>query len=116
MKQPNQLEDHSKRPSLSVFSVNSTSLQSSRRNSGPRLRHRVRFKLWRRDQFGNLRRSDRGETEWERTVMEMGPIVAVLWLGTRLIFDFSLFRITFRCLRRGNPLPWLLFGQSLVDL
>jgi len=51
-----------------------------------------------------------GESEWERTVMEMGPVVAVLWLGARCGFGLLLYRRAWACLRRGQALPWLLLG------
>jgi hypothetical protein len=55
-----------------------------------------------------------GETEWERTVLEMGPLVAVLWLGVRCGFGFFIARQAWSCLRRGHALPWLLFGTECV--
>ena len=52
------------------------------------------------------------ETEWERTVLEMGPIVGVLWLSARCGFGFYLIHSAWRCLRSGRALAWLLFGAQ----
>jgi hypothetical protein len=54
------------------------------------------------------------ETEWERTVLEMGPLAAVLWLGVRCGFGFFIVRQAWSCLRRGHVLAWLLFGTECV--
>lgn len=54
------------------------------------------------------------ETEWERTVLELGPIIAILWLGSRCAFGGFLIRRSWMILRRGQPLPWLLFGTECM--
>ena len=56
------------------------------------------------------------EAEWERNVLEMGPIVAVLWLGSRCAFGSFLIRKSWVFLRRGQALPWLLFGTECTTI
>jgi len=56
------------------------------------------------------------ETEWEKTVMEMGPIVAVFWLGARSAFGMALYRWSWASLRRGIVLPWLLLGTECLGI
>jgi hypothetical protein len=56
------------------------------------------------------------ESEWERTVLEMGPVVGVVWLGVRCGFGLYLLLQSWRCLRRGHVLPWLLFGTVCLPV
>jgi hypothetical protein len=56
------------------------------------------------------------ESEWERTVLEMGPIVAVIWLGLRCGFGVYIIRHAWGCMRRGHPLGWLLLGAELLTV
>lgn len=54
------------------------------------------------------------ENEWERTVLEMGPVVAVYWLTLRCSLGFALYRRAWRCLRYRYALPWLLVGTQCL--
>jgi hypothetical protein len=48
--------------------------------------------------------------------MEMGPIVAVFWLGARSAFGMALYRWSWASLRRGIVLPWLLLGTECLGI
>jgi len=52
------------------------------------------------------------ESEWDRTVLELGPIMAVVWLGARTVFGLSVLGKSWASLRSGRSLPWLLFGAE----
>lgn len=54
------------------------------------------------------------ENEWERTVLEMGPVVAVYWLTVRCSLGVALYRRAWRCLRYRYALPWLLVGTQCL--
>jgi hypothetical protein len=56
------------------------------------------------------------ESEWERTVLEMGPIIAVIWLSLRCGFGIFLIRRAWGCLRRGHALGWLLLGSEFLAI
>ena len=56
------------------------------------------------------------ESEWERTVLEMGPIFAVIWLSLRCGFGVYIIRHAWGCLRRGHPLGWLLLGAEFLTV
>jgi hypothetical protein len=56
------------------------------------------------------------ESEWERAVMEMGPFVALFWLGTRTAFGILLYRRAWRCATRGEALPWLLLSTECTAI
>ncbi len=55
------------------------------------------------------------ESEWERTVLEMGPIVGILWLVLRCGFGGFLIRKSWALLKRGQSLAWLLFGTECLS-
>jgi hypothetical protein len=46
--------------------------------------------------------------EWERIVMEFGPIFGLMFLGLRVFCVIYLAQRSLRALRRNNMLPWLL--------
>jgi len=48
------------------------------------------------------------EMEWERIVMEFGPIFGLMFLGLRVFCVIYLAQRSLRALRRNNMLPWLL--------
>jgi hypothetical protein len=50
------------------------------------------------------------ETEWARNVLEMGPIVAPLWLVARCAIAVLAFCRSWISLCNGMVLPWLLLG------
>ena len=56
------------------------------------------------------------ESEWERTVLEMGPVVAILWLGARCALGAWVVRRAWVSLRRRDPLAWLLFGTECTAI
>lgn len=49
-----------------------------------------------------------GESEWERVVLEMGPIGGLLFMGARLCFAGYMLIQALTALRRNSPLAWLL--------
>lgn len=49
-----------------------------------------------------------GETEWERIVLEFGPIFGLMFLGVRVFAAIYIVVQASRALRRNNLLPWLL--------
>jgi hypothetical protein len=53
------------------------------------------------------------EMEWERTVLEFGPIFGLAYLGMRVFFALYLVWRSFQVLGRGNALPWLLLAAAL---
>ncbi len=53
------------------------------------------------------------EMEWERTVLEFGPIFGLVYLGLRVFFALYLVLRSFQILGRGNALPWLLLAAAL---
>jgi hypothetical protein len=56
------------------------------------------------------------EAEWERTVLEMGPIFAVLWLGLRCGFGVFIIRRAWGSLRRGHTLGWLILSSEFLAI
>ena len=56
------------------------------------------------------------EMEWERTVLEFGPIFGLAYLGLRVFFAFYLGWRSFQILGRGNALPWLLLAAALPGI
>jgi len=56
------------------------------------------------------------ESEWEKTVMEMGPLVAIYWLGLRTTFGVTLYRRAWKWAARGETLPWLLLGTECLAI
>jgi hypothetical protein len=53
------------------------------------------------------------EMEWERTVLEFGPIFGFVYLGLRVFFGIYLVWRSFQILGKGNALPWLLLAAAL---
>lgn len=49
-----------------------------------------------------------GESEWERVMLEMGPICGLLFMGSRVAFVIYLVLQAKRALRRNQALAWLL--------
>jgi hypothetical protein len=49
-----------------------------------------------------------GESEWERVVLEFGPIFGLLFMGARVGFAGYIVVRAFRALKRNAPLSWLL--------
>lgn len=56
------------------------------------------------------------ETEWERTVMEMGGVAAFIWLGTRTIFGGYLYWRCWGVVKARRPLAWLLLGTECLAI
>jgi hypothetical protein len=56
------------------------------------------------------------EMEWERTVLEFGPIFGLAYLGMRVFFALYLVWRSFQTLGRGNTLPWLLLAAALPGI
>ena len=57
-----------------------------------------------------------GEGDWERTILEMGPILGFLHIGLRIAIVIFLARQAFESLQRDNPLPLLLFAAAGSEL
>jgi hypothetical protein len=53
-----------------------------------------------------------GENEWQRIIMESGPIMGNLYVLWRIALVGYLFLVSFRAVRRGNVLPMMLFGGA----
>jgi hypothetical protein len=49
-----------------------------------------------------------GETEWQRVVVEFGPIFGLLFMGARVALAGYLVLLAFKALRRNSVLAWLL--------
>ena len=62
---------------------------------------------------GDERQFMAGESEWERVVVEFGPIFAFLFLGGRVALAVYLALEAFQALRRGSVLGWLLLPLAL---
>lgn len=56
------------------------------------------------------------EMEWERTVLEFGPVFGLAYLGLRACFALYLVWRCFQVLKRGNALPWLLLAAALPSI
>jgi len=56
------------------------------------------------------------ETETERDVLEMGPVVGAVWLLARWAFAFFILGKSWICVRRGVVLPWLLLGMECTSI
>jgi hypothetical protein len=48
------------------------------------------------------------EMEWERVVLEFGPLFGLVFMGLRVLVSFYLVSRALRAMRRNNTLPWLL--------
>lgn len=53
-----------------------------------------------------------GENEWQRLIMESGPIMGNLYIAWRITLVVFLFVVSLRALRRENILPMMLFGGA----
>lgn len=53
-----------------------------------------------------------GENEWQRIIMESGPVMGNLYLLWRFVLVGYLFVVSIRALRRENMLPMMLFGGA----
>jgi hypothetical protein len=51
-----------------------------------------------------------GESEWERTVVEMGPLLGLSFIGLRIWLFFSMARFSYRAWKRRNTSPLLLLS------
>jgi hypothetical protein len=56
------------------------------------------------------------EMEWERTVLEFGPVFGLAYLGLRAFFALYLLWRSFQVLGSGNALPWLLLAATLPGI
>ncbi len=56
------------------------------------------------------------EAEWERIVMEAGPILGFTYIGFRIVLTCFLLNLAWRQLGQSDPLPWLLMGCCAVNL
>ena len=56
------------------------------------------------------------ESEWPRTVMEMGPVLGFSWLLFRCTIALLLFRRSWIALRRNEALAWLLLSTCIIDI
>ncbi len=54
------------------------------------------------------------EGEWARVVLELGPLLALPYLLTRVLICFALYSAAARSARGGNALPMLLFGACAL--
>jgi hypothetical protein len=53
-----------------------------------------------------------GENEWQRVIMESGPIMGNLYILWRMLLVGHLFLVSLRALKRENILPMMLFGGA----
>jgi len=51
-----------------------------------------------------------GESEWERTVIEMGPLLGLAFIGIRLAIFLSLFKYSYAAWKQRNTAPMLLLS------
>lgn len=56
------------------------------------------------------------ENEWHRNIAESGPIFGILYIGLRVALVVVLGSACFTAARRGNVLPWLLYGACFLTL
>lgn len=54
-----------------------------------------------------------GESEWERLLIEMGPLLGITYIILRISITGMLAVRSFWLLRSGNLLPWLIFSSCL---
>ena len=57
-----------------------------------------------------------GEGEWARVIMELGPILGMLYLALRIAMIVYAFRLSSRSLDCGAILPMLLLGESSMEM
>ncbi|MBC2594548.1 hypothetical protein H5P28_09785 [Ruficoccus amylovorans] len=55
-----------------------------------------------------------GESEWQKAIMEMGPMLGLGFIVLRLMLVVFLFRYAFSALGRGNAMPLLLFTSCFT--
>lgn len=55
-----------------------------------------------------------GEGEWFRVIAELGPIFGVAYIIYRIFLSGSLVGFSYRMLKRGNFLPWLICSSCLL--
>jgi len=56
------------------------------------------------------------EGEWQRNILESGPILGILFIGLRIALVVTLGSACIASARKGNVLPWLLFGASFLSI
>jgi len=54
-----------------------------------------------------------GETSWEVSISELGPVLGLLYIGLRVAMTIWLVRLAWRQARRGNPCPFILGGCAV---
>jgi hypothetical protein len=55
-----------------------------------------------------------GEDEWPRLLLELGPLLGVLFIGMRIALCVRLLTISFAALRRNNAVPILISSVSFL--
>ncbi|MDP0496704.1 MAG: hypothetical protein Q7Q73_10905 [Verrucomicrobiota bacterium JB024] len=55
-----------------------------------------------------------GESEWEKAIMEMGPMLGLGFIVLRFALVFYIFRFAFSALGRGNAMPLLIFTSCFM--
>lgn len=56
------------------------------------------------------------EGEWNRMIHEIGPILGLLTVAVRLTLGFSLLFNSWRVIRMGNILPWILMSFGFLQI
>ncbi len=51
-----------------------------------------------------------GESEWEKAIMEMGPLLGLAFIILRICLTIYIFRFAFGALKSGNALPLLIYA------
>lgn len=54
------------------------------------------------------------EGEWGRVMAELGPLFGTLFIALRVLLIVYIGKLALRQVQRGNFLPWLVFGASLM--
>jgi len=57
-----------------------------------------------------------GETDWSRTIVELGPILGWIFLAMRSAIAWQMLKAGLKSLKAGNLLPMLLFGAGVVTV
>ncbi len=55
-----------------------------------------------------------GESEWEKAIMEMGPMLGLGFIILRIALVIFLFRFAMSALGRGNAMPLLIFAANFM--
>jgi hypothetical protein len=55
------------------------------------------------------------EGEWGRLIGEMGPLIGILFIFFRLIIAINLSLESFKKIKTGNILPWILLSFVFVS-